>query len=134
MRALACGLLGLTLAVGACARPMTPAEIPGPPGGGAGGVPASPQPGSPPAATAVVHDVAIRNFVYTPATVSIRVGDSVRWTNYDAAPHDAVPIEGTWKTPLLQQNESAIQTFDAPGVHPYYCTVHPAMRGTLEVR
>lgn len=81
-------------------------------------------------------EVAIRDFLYEPATVSIRVGQSVSWTNYDEAPHDAVafPGKGTWKTPLLKINESASQVFREPGVYPYYCSVHPAMRGTVEVR
>ena len=89
---------------------------------------------TPPPPVAGVVEVAIRNFAYTPATVSIKVGESVRWTNYDAAPHDAVALTGSWKTPLLKVNESATQTYKAPGSYPYYCTVHPAMRGTVEVR
>lgn len=100
----------------------------------------APEPGaearaaSPPPPEAGVTDVAIRNFAYQPASLSIRVGESVRWTNYDAAPHDAVALTGSWKTPLLKVNESATQSYKAPGVYPYYCTVHPAMRGTVEVR
>lgn len=82
----------------------------------------------------VVHEVAIRDFVYTPASLTIRAGEAVRWTNYDAAPHDAVELGGAWKTPLLKQGESATQVFDRPGQQEYYCTVHPAMRGSLTVR
>lgn len=89
---------------------------------------------SPPPAESGVVEVAIRNFVYEPASVSIRVGERVRWTNYDVAPHDAVALTGSWKTPLLKLNESATQAYTAPGVYPYYCTVHPAMRGTVVVR
>lgn len=84
-------------------------------------------------AETVTHDVAIRNFAYDPATLSIRVNESVRWTNYDEAPHDAVPLAGSWKTPLLKRDEAASQVFSEPGVYPYYCTIHPAMRGTVEV-
>ncbi|HMO59020.1 MAG TPA: hypothetical protein PKC19_16815, partial [Roseiflexaceae bacterium] len=31
--------------------------------------------------------VAIQGFAYSPATVSITVGDTVTWSNSDAAPH-----------------------------------------------
>ncbi|GEM_PF-5380512 len=81
-----------------------------------------------------VHEVSIRNFIYEPASLSIRVGESVRWTNYDVALHDAAAYTGSWKTPLLKVNESATRVFGEPGVFPYYCTIHPAMRGTVEVK
>ncbi|MNK69060.1 Amicyanin-alpha precursor [compost metagenome] len=125
-------LLGILLLAGCQSGIPAPQAMPGhehpPPESGAGARAASPAPPE-----AGVHAVAIRNFVYDPATVSIRVGESVKWTNYDAAPHDAVALTGSWKTPLLKVNESATQTYSAPGSYPYYCTVHPAMRGTVEV-
>lgn len=125
--------LGTVLLAGCQGGWSGPQPMPGhehsAPGGGGGGVPvASPLP-----PVAGVHEVAIRNFAYTPASLSIRVGESVRWTNYDAAPHDAVAYSGNWKTPLLKVNESATQVFSTPGTYPYYCTVHPAMRGTVDV-
>ena len=125
-------LLGAVLMAGCQSEPSGPQAVPGhdhatPRGGGGGPVATAAPP------EAGIHDVAIRDFAYTPATLSIRVGESVRWTNFDVAPHDAVPLSGSWKTPLLKQNESATQVFNEPGVHPYYCTVHPAMRGTVEV-
>ena len=125
------GVLGVVLLAGcqgglSGTQPMPGHEHPEPGAGARATTPAPPVAGG--------QSVAIRNFVYDPATVSIRVGESVRWTNYDAAPHDAVALSGSWKTPLLKVNESATQVYDAPGSYPYYCTVHPAMRGTVEVR
>lgn len=124
-------LLSAVLAVGCQQASTGPQALPGhdhpPPEAGAkASEPKPPEAG--------VVSVAIRNFVYEPATVSIRVGETVRWSNYDAAPHDAVALTGSWKTPLLKINESAGQVYTEPGVYPYYCTVHPAMRGTVEVR
>lgn len=131
-------ILGIVLAMGmlvGCNRqPTSPGELPAPHGHS---VPReSAQEGPPPVRTAQagVHDVGIRNFVYHPASLSIRVGETVRWTNFDPAPHDAIPYTGSWKTPLLKVNESASQIFSAPGIYPYYCSVHPAMRGTVEVK
>ncbi len=121
------GLLVFALALSGCQREgALPSALPD-----AGSRALSP----PPVASESVS-VAIRNFVYEPASVSIKVGQAVSWTNYDPAPHDAVafPGSGTWKTPLLKINESATQVFREPGVYPYYCSVHPAMRGTVEVR
>lgn len=86
------------------------------------------------AASGTVHEVAIRGFTYVPAHVTIRAGDVVRWTNEDAAPHDAVELGQQWQTPLLKTGESGEVRFDRPGLQSYYCTVHPAMRGTVEVR
>ncbi len=126
------GVLWGVLAVLGCQSSLTaPQAAPGHDHGAPADAGARSEPKPP---MAGVYEVAIRNFVYEPASVSIRVGESVRWTNYDAAPHDAVAYTGSWKTPLLKVNESANQVYSEPGVYPYYCTVHPAMRGTVEVR
>lgn len=128
-------LLGLSFVLGAGCQRDLPGPHAGPHHAHAGpAVPAAPKPAAAPAPMAGVHEVAIRNFVYEPASLSIRVGESVRFTNYDAAPHDAVAYTGSWKTPLLKVNESATQVYGEKGVFPYYCTVHPAMRGTVEVQ
>ena len=80
-------------------------------------------------------DVTIQNFAFSPVTVTIDPGDSIRWTNLDSASHSAVTIVTGFITQTLAQNQSTTLTFDRAGTFDYICGVHgPSMRGTVVVR
>jgi plastocyanin len=85
-------------------------------------------------ASAAVRPVDIAGFAFTPQSVTITTGDTVTWTNKDAAAHSArVPGVGT--TPVLSQGRSASLQFMAAGTFSYDCGVHGAsMTGTVIVR
>lgn len=82
------------------------------------------------------HEVEVRiaDFVFAPARVEIRAGDSIRWVNRDIAPHTATATGGAWDTGSLDQHEAGRIIFEAPGEHPYYCIHHPHMTGRVVVR
>jgi plastocyanin len=85
-----------------------------------------------PAITAAASSsVAIENFVYSPATVNVNVGDSVTWTNGDSAPHTATG-DG-FDTGTLNEGESGSATFSSAGTFDYICALHPNMKGTVVV-
>jgi len=76
----------------------------------------------------------ISGFAFVPASLTISVGDTVTWTNKDAAAHSAV-VNGVGQTPVLSQNQSGSLTFNAAGTFPYVCGIHgAAMMGTVIVR
>ncbi len=77
--------------------------------------------------------VAIVNFAFQPATVTIRAGDSVTWTNRDDTPHTATGDGGWFDTGLLMKGQSGNVTFTTPGTFGYYCAPHTFMRGTVVV-
>jgi plastocyanin len=113
---------------------------------------AQPQPaGAPSSATGAVHEVRMLEtpdgrFVFEPATLSIRVGDVVRWVNVSGAMHNvafyanqvpdgakllldaAMPDRLAELTgPLLERPGQTyeISFADMPaGVYGYYCTPH----------
>lgn len=86
------------------------------------------------AASAAVRPVDIANFAFSPASVTINVGDTVTWTNKDAAAHSA-RVGGVGTTNVLLQGQSGSLTFNAAGTFPYDCGVHgPSMAGTVVVR
>lgn len=79
-------------------------------------------------------DVTIENFVFTPTTLVLDVGDTIRWTNRDSAPHSAVSVERGFVTATLAQGQSTVTTFDRPGTFDYVCGIHgTSMRGTVVV-
>jgi plastocyanin len=85
-------------------------------------------------AAAATTAVNIQGFAFVPPSVTINVGDTVTWTNKDAAAHSAV-VNGVGQTPVLTQNQSGGLVFNAAGTFPYICGIHgAAMMGTVIVR
>jgi len=70
---------------------------------------------------------------FSPTSVSVAVGDTVTWRNTGQAPHNAVADDGSFRTPDLNQGESASETFTNAGTFSYICTIHPQMKGTVRV-
>lgn len=68
---------------------------------------------------------------FDPVTITIKVGESVTWVNQDPVSHDAVAGDGSWKTDILGEGDSATITFNTPGTYPYICTLHAGMKGTV---
>jgi plastocyanin len=86
--------------------------------------------------------VTIKNFEFTPPTVTIAAGGTVRWINADVANHqissgrvegDRPLPGGRISSPLLFRGDEFTATLTAAGAYPYYCGVHPFMRGTIVV-
>lgn len=85
------------------------------------------------AQAATTHTVRITNFEFVPANLTIAAGDSVTFINEDSAPHTATADSGAFDTGRLRQGQSATLTFNGGGSFPYFCAVHPRMRGSLSV-
>lgn len=86
-----------------------------------------------PARAGVTHQVDIVGFAFDPPSLTITVGDTVTWTNLDAAVHTATSTTGAFDSGDLDQNESWSFTFTTPGTYDYLCTPHPFMTGTIVV-
>ncbi len=78
--------------------------------------------------------IAVDNFSFSPATVTVPVGTTITWTNHDDIPHNVVSPEQKFKSPVLDTNETYAHTFDAAGTYKYYCSIHPRMTGQIVVR
>jgi plastocyanin len=78
-------------------------------------------------------DVQVRiiNFTFSPATVRIRAGQTVEWTNDDSVAH-TVDLSGVISN-VLNRGDHYAQTFAAPGTYAYLCSIHPFMHGTVVV-
>lgn len=69
---------------------------------------------------------------YNPQRVQVRVGEAVRWDFQGGAKHDVVEPSGLFVSDLVRTG-SFTHVFTKPGVYNYYCSIHPEMRGTVEV-
>jgi plastocyanin len=77
--------------------------------------------------------VSIEGFAFSPATVTVQVGDSVTWTNADATAHTATAGDGSFDTESIGPGESSTIAFDTAGTYAYVCSIHPTMSGTVVV-
>ena len=85
-------------------------------------------------ARGATHAVAIADFAFAPATLTITAGDTVTWTNEDQVEHTATSTSGAFDSGLLGQGESYSLTFTTAGTYDYLCTPHPSMTGQIVVQ
>jgi len=79
--------------------------------------------------------VKIDNFSFSPATITVPVGTTVRWTNADDIPHTVVSDDKTsFKSKALDTDEQFTYTFTKPGTYSYFCSIHPKMTGKIVVQ
>ena len=79
------------------------------------------------------RDVTIDNFSFAPATLSVPVGTTVRWTNRDDVPHIVMSADRVFKSAALDTDGQFSRRFDAAGTFTYFCSIHPRMTGTVVV-
>jgi len=94
--------------------------------------PAAEQPSSAPSAAAAT--VEMWKFAFDPATVTVKVGQTVTWDNYDGVDHQVVSDSGLFSSQPLPQNGEYSYTFTKAGTYPYHCQIHPTMTGTVIVQ
>jgi plastocyanin len=88
----------------------------------------SPEPSGP-----TTHTVEIKNFKLP--TLTIKVGDTIEWTNEDSAVHTTTSTDDeTFDSGRLRDGEKYSFTFTEKGTFPYFCEVHPSMKGTIIVK
>jgi plastocyanin len=78
--------------------------------------------------------VAIRAFAFRPATITVRRGRTVRWTNQDAAPHTVSAASGAFTSQTLRKGQTYARTFRSAGRFAYLCAIHPQMKAAVVVR
>lgn len=86
-------------------------------------------------ASAATQVVMMQDYAYSPASLTVRVGDTVTWMQHDEAPHDVVTTSApvAFRSPRLSAGQSWSYTFRQPGTYAYYCSVHPDMRASVTV-
>ncbi|MBV9772746.1 MAG: cupredoxin domain-containing protein [Gemmatimonadetes bacterium] len=62
---------------------------------------------------------------WSPASVTIKAGDKVRWTSDGALPHNVESETGAWGLASLPAATSTFeQTFNTPGTYRFRCNFH----------
>jgi len=72
--------------------------------------------------------------VFTPATLTLHVGEEVTWENHDSQDHSAVADNGIFNSDVIGPGQTYRWTATKPGTFQYGCFIHPDMRGTIIVQ
>jgi plastocyanin len=78
--------------------------------------------------------VKIDNFVFSPNSLTVPAGSTIRWTNQDDIPHNVVSEDKSFKSKVLDTDETFTYTFTKPGTYTYFCSIHPKMTGKVVVQ
>lgn len=82
------------------------------------------------------NQVSIKDYMFTPAVIKVKVGTTVTWTNQDAVSHTVTADTNSSDAPSsmdIAQGKSYSFTFRKAGTYTYHCFPHPYMHGTVEV-
>jgi plastocyanin len=82
-------------------------------------------------AAAATVAIDAKGFAFTPQEITVKVGDTVTWTNGDNESH---AVEGgSLSSPEIRPGETYARTFTAPEEIAYNCRFHTYMTGTIHV-
>jgi len=86
-----------------------------------------------PATAATTKTVSIKRAAFSPSTVDIIAGDSIRWRNDDTQNHQVVSTTGAFASPVLSRGKTYTFRFDVAGTYHYRNALHPSVTGTIKV-
>jgi plastocyanin len=86
-----------------------------------------------PEADAATRGVQILRSSFSPATVSIVAGDTIRWRNVDSRDHQVVSTTGAFASPVLRPGRTYSFTFTVAGTYRYRDALNPRVTGAVRV-
>jgi plastocyanin len=89
---------------------------------------------TPTATPAHVVDVAMRDIKFVPATTTVKLGQTVRWTNDDHVAHTVASPKLRLASEAIDGGGTFSYTPRRRGRFPYFCTIHAGQAGVLIVR
>jgi plastocyanin len=87
-----------------------------------------------PAYAGATVTIAVENFQFSPADVTVEPGTLVEWVNRDQAIHNIVLTTAKVSSPGMDTGDHYTFKFNAPGDYPFLCALHPHMTGVIHVK
>jgi plastocyanin len=78
--------------------------------------------------------VVMKNFDFSPMTMTVPAGTTVTWKNTDGEPHTVTSVDGLFRSGALDENDTFKFKFDKPGTYKYVCSIHPKMMAAIIVK
>ena len=86
-------------------------------------------------ASVATDKVTIQNFAFSPASITVKKGTTVTWTNQDNTTHTVTGDNLTgFASPNLDNGNSYSFAFNQTGTFTYHCNFHSEMQGTVTVQ
>lgn len=76
--------------------------------------------------------VAIKDFKFSPKTLTVKAGAKVKVKNNDGTAHTFTANKGAFDTGDIDGGSSATVTVKKPGTYAYHCNIHNFMKGTIK--
>ena len=78
--------------------------------------------------------VVVKNFSFSPMTLTVAAGTKVTWKFEDSAQHTVSADDKSFVSPALNSGQTYSFTFATPGTYQYICSIHQYMKGTVIVK
>jgi plastocyanin len=78
--------------------------------------------------------VDIKNFMFSPMSLTVPVGTTVTWKFDDSTAHDVVADDKSFSSSALGKGKTYTHTFTTAGTVKYHCSIHPFMTATIIVQ
>lgn len=91
-------------------------------------------PPKPAPAAADGPNVAIENFNYVAADLTVKAGTTVVWTNHDDVEHTVTASDNSFSSQSIPTDGQYSYTFNTPGTYSYFCAIHPFMTAKVIVQ
>jgi YVTN family beta-propeller protein len=78
--------------------------------------------------------VSIAGFAFGPDAATVKVGDSLTWSNDDGSPHTVTFRDGSANSGSILPGQTFTRKFDKAGAYEYFCSFHPYMTAKVTVQ
>ena len=97
----------------------------------------SPGPGPGPKGGPGANEVWIQNMAFSPATITVSAGTTIKWTNKDGMSHTVTSDVGgaeIFDSGSMADGATFTWQFNNTGTFKYHCTFHAGMKATVVVK
>jgi plastocyanin len=99
-----------------------------------GGGPKSGAPSTSGGSTSCGNSITISNYSFSPMSITVKPGATIKVTNKDAVAHTLTASDGKFNTGDINHNQTKLFTAPTtPGKYDYICSIHQYMMGTITV-
>jgi plastocyanin len=85
------------------------------------------------ASASASRSVSVGDYFYAPARLEVEVGEKIVWTNNGKVPEGHTVTGDGFDSGVFKEDETYALTLNSPGTYDYICTLHPNMKGSIEV-